>query len=129
MSTKKDHLSYIKEKGEFRVDCSHEIFHPAEIKVLEKYGHWFHALTTSILEPISEGQKEFIRVANHEITPITPAEKAWHKYLARKVIEAKAGDSLKIQYHVEVDPFYNREMARQEKRIMYGEMKKNHNRL
>jgi uncharacterized protein YifE (UPF0438 family) len=126
MSSKQDHLIYIQVKGEFIVNCNHKIFHPDEIKVLEKFGHWFLALTTGILEPISDGQKEFIRVANNEITPITIAEKAWHKYLGRKAIETKAGESLNIQYQIEEDTFYNREMAKKQKRMMFGEVQKNH---
>lgn len=52
MSTKQDHLNYIKEKGSFTVDCDHHIFKPGELEILKKYGHWFHALAMGILEPI-----------------------------------------------------------------------------
>lgn len=129
MSTKQDHLDYIQEKGRFKVDCSHAIFHIDELEALEKYGHWFHALSTGILEPITEMQKEFIAVSNHEKTPITPAEYAWFKYQGRKAVELKYGDRLKTQYHVEDDTFYSREMAKKLKRMMFGETQKNHNKL
>jgi uncharacterized protein YifE (UPF0438 family) len=125
-STLQDHLHLLKEKGRFIVDCSHAIFHPEELKALEKYGHWFQALSSGVLQPISEMQKEFIKVANHEKTPITTADFAWFKYQGRKSVEAKFGDRLKTQYHVEEDTFYNREMAKKQKRMMSAEVQKNH---
>jgi uncharacterized protein len=126
MSTKQEHLQYIKEKGKFIVDCSHAIFSTESIEILEKYGHWFMALTTGELEPISELQKEFILVATGQKLPVSVEENAWFKYLARKTIEARLGDKLQIQYHMEGDTFYSRDMMIIQKKMMYGEMKKNH---
>jgi len=33
----------------------------------------------------------------------------------------------KSQYHVVEDTFFSRDMVKKQKRMMYGEMKKNHN--
>ncbi len=126
MSTRKQHIAYIEEKGKFHIDCSRNIFSAEEISILEKYGHWFHALSNGILEPVTDMQREFIMVANEQKTPITPAEISWHKYNGRKRIEAKLGDRLNVQYIPETDSFYNREMAKQQHKMMFNEMSKNH---
>jgi len=126
MNTKEDHLNYIKVKGNFKVDCSHQIFTQEELKILEKFGHWFQALASGVLEPISDEQLEFIKVVNKEKLPITIAENAWFKYMGRKAYEQKAGDSLNAHYQPESDTFHNREMAKKQKRMMFSEISRNH---
>ena len=126
MATKHEHLQYLKEKGRFTVDCGLVIFSPEEIEILEKYGHWFQALTNGELQPITEMQENFIRVAKGERKPFSEFEQAWFRYLGRKRIEAKDGDSLKAQYVPESDSFYNREMAKQQKKVMFNVIRKTH---
>jgi uncharacterized protein len=126
MNTRAQHLAYIKKMGVFTIECNKKIFSPEEIAILEKYGHWFDALTSGNLIPLTDMQNEFIKVANGEKTPITPAETAWHRYLGRKAVETKYGDRLNLQYKPESDSFYNREMAKQQRKMMFNEMSKNH---
>jgi len=126
MASKEQHLNYIKDHGKFKVDCNHVIFSNDELEILEKYGHWFNALISGELEPITELQKEFIRVANGEAVAFSPEEKAWSKYQKRKEIEEKYGESLNIHYHSADDTFYSRDMAKQMKKTMFAEMRNNH---
>jgi len=127
MLNKQEHLKLIKEKGRFVVDCSHDIFSNEQIEILEKYGHWFMALTTGELEPITDLQRDFVLVATHKEEAFSLEEIAWFRYLGRKAVEAKHGDRLKQHYQSEDDTFYNREMLTSQRRMMFGEMKKNHN--
>ncbi len=127
MLNKQEHLKLIKEKGRFVVDCSHDIFSNEQIEILEKYGHWFMALTTGKLEPITDLQRDFVLVATHKKEAFSLEEIAWFRYLGRKAVEAKHGDRLKHRYQPEDDTFYNREMVTSQRRMMFGEMKKNHN--
>ena len=46
MSTKQEHLDLIASKGRFVIYCSITVFATEEIELLEKYGHWFNALTS-----------------------------------------------------------------------------------
>lgn len=106
---KKIHLDYIKEHGEFHVDCSHAIFSTEEIEILQKYGHWFRALTDGTILPFTELQKRFIAVMNHDEDPFSIEEKAWFKYLGRKKLEVEKPESFRINYMFEEDMFFTRE--------------------
>jgi len=123
---KKDHLRYIKEHGNYIVDCNRNIFSESELELLKKYGHWYKALQETTLLPLNEKHKHFIEVANFKTEPISEHEKAWWKYLKRKEIETNCKDSLNKQYYANQDQFYNRDMHKQLRKQMYGVMNKNH---
>ncbi len=106
-SPKAQHLSYIKEHGKFDIDCSCAIFNEEEICILQKYGHWFKALTEGILEPVSDMQQRFVAIARGEDEPFSIEEKAWYKYLGRKKLEEKDGEKLNVRYQVEDDKWYS----------------------
>lgn len=120
------HKEYIHSKGPFQMDCSLGIFSHEEIEVVKKYGHWFHALTSGELEPITSLQLRFIKVIKGEIDPFSIEEWAWLKYVSRKKIEAKYGEQLNAQYAPAEDTFYSRGMVKQVRKTMYKEMKENH---
>jgi uncharacterized protein len=128
MTTKEEHIQYIKDHPGFVVDCSHAIFSIEELELLNKYGHWFMALTRGTLEPVTELQKEFILVATRKKAPVSFAEFAWNKYLRRKEKESDPEQArrLMLNYQYEQDTFYNRDMAKQMKKMMSSEMGKNH---
>lgn len=126
MSIKQEHLDYLKEKGKFTVDCSQAIFSCVYIEIQGKYGHWFMALIPGELEPITELQKEFILVSRGQKSPFSIEELAWFKYLSRKAIEAKSGDKLYEQHHLQDDAFFSWEMEKKQKKMMFGVMRKNH---
>ena len=127
MSTLQDHKLYIKEKGDFIVDCSHAIFSRDELQDLKKYGHWYQALANGVLKPITDSQSKFVMVATNQTKPITPAEWNWFRYSHRKALEEKPGNALNANYKIEEDTFYNRAMAKKLKGMMFNEMNKNHN--
>jgi uncharacterized protein len=58
--------------------------------------------------------------------PTSLYEWAWFKYLGRKRFEVEKGDNLKIQYRPLVDGFYSREMAKQQKSMIFGVVRKTH---
>lgn len=126
MSTREAHIRFIREQGKFIIDCNHAIFSVEEIEILEKYGHWFMALTSGDVNPITDLQKEFVLVATHKKEPFSPEEVAWFKYQGRKAIEAKYRDKLTIQYQSADDEFYSREMAKSVRKTMFKVMKENH---
>ncbi len=67
MNSKGEHLEYIAHKGLFNIDCNLIIFSKEEIEILEKWGHWFMALVSGELKPITEMQARFIKVMNREL--------------------------------------------------------------
>lgn len=108
MSTKVEHLQLIRVKGDFTVDCSHKIFSTEELEILRQYGHWFKALETGELEPLTELQSRFIDIAKGKELPFSAEEKAWFKYRGRKKIEDEKPESLQIEYRFE-NEFFSRE--------------------
>ncbi len=126
MSSKKEHIMFLKSKGNFSIDCITEIFTRSELRSLEKYGHWFQALSDETLMPLNMKQEQFVRVAKGELEPETIWENAWRKYLDAKIANSKPGDIADKEYLPYEDTFYSRDMAKKMKGMMYGEMKKNH---
>jgi uncharacterized protein YifE (UPF0438 family) len=125
MSTNKEHLAYIN-KENFRMECSNSIFSPQEIEVIEKCGHWFTALTDGSLNPLNAKQKQFVEVSENLRGPTTDYEKVWWKYLKRKEIEAKYGNTLYTNPNPEQDTFHSRDMAKNLKSMMFKVTKENH---
>jgi uncharacterized protein YifE (UPF0438 family) len=123
---KKQHLEFINKKEPFKLRCKTMIFSDDQIELLEKYGHWFQALTDGVLEPITDLQKEFVKVARKEKMPVSPFEWAWFKYLGRLEWEDKNKHILEADYRLEEDSFYNRDMAKQQRGMMFKVMTDNH---
>lgn len=109
MDTKGEHLEYLSYKGRFTIDCSHEIFSPEEILVLEKWGHWFKALASGDLKPFTEAQERFIKETTEKKRTGTIYEIAWRKYMFRKKIEKVQREKLKTRNTMEDNIFYSRE--------------------
>jgi uncharacterized protein YifE (UPF0438 family) len=126
LNTQQDHNRLIEERGLFIISCSTTIFSKEELDILNKYGHWFQALTTGELTPISEAQKRFVSVAKNEAEPLSIHEKAWFKYLGRMRLEKENGSSFNLHYQPEIDSFYNRDMVKQVRRQVFSETVKNH---
>lgn len=126
MTDKEKHIAFIKSNGTFQIDCKTIIFNMNEIEILKKHGHWFKALCNGTLKPITDLQNRFVMVSKGEGEPFSLEEKAWFKYLGRKKVEAKYGDSLDRVYYPEEDTFYNRDMVKRLRGMMYNEMHKNH---
>ncbi|MDT8394608.1 MAG: DUF413 domain-containing protein [Bacteroidales bacterium] len=120
------HQDYIKTMGPFLIDCSIEIFSNEEREVLEKYGHWFQAITSEELAIFTPLQQRFVKVMKKEVDPFSVEEWAWLKYISRKEIEQKYNERLRAQYVPAEDAFYSRKMVKQLKKTMYKEMKDNH---
>lgn len=81
---KKQHLTYLKEKGVFDISIDLPTLHNDQIDFLKQYGHWLLALSNGTLQPFTDMQKAFIEVAHNERNPITPEEKAWFTYCFRQ---------------------------------------------
>jgi uncharacterized protein YifE (UPF0438 family) len=120
------HLSYIKDRPKFKIRCNRSIFSEEEIEILEYYGHWFEALTSGELKPISERQKFFVEVGHDKRDPFSPEEKAWFKYLKRVAIEKEKGDKLYIKHYLPDDPFYSRVGAKHLRKGMSSTIGKEH---
>lgn len=118
MSTKEVHLNFIAQNGSFKLNYNNTIFNIEEFQILEKYGHWFKALTEEVLEPFTDAQIRFIEVMEKKEPPITIYEKTWYRYINRFALESKL--DLTLNYTVEKDSFYSREDAKQNKRVMFG---------
>ncbi len=127
MSLKQENLQYIKEKGKFKIDCNTAIFTLEEIVILQKWGHWFRALTDGTLKPFSDKQRDFIEALKGKKESFSLEEKAWFKYNGRKNLEKKKGDSLNLQYRFDEETFYARADVKKLKSIMYSEIVKIHN--
>jgi uncharacterized protein YifE (UPF0438 family) len=126
MDFKQKHLFYIQNRQPFKLKCKTVTFSNDQIEILEKYGHWFQALTEGEIEPITELQHEFIKVAKKEKEPISTFEWAWFKYLFRLEYESQNKHIMKADYSLEDDSFYNRDMAKQQKGMMFKVIRDNH---
>lgn len=126
MEAKQKHLSFIRDKGPFLLKCKTVIFSSEEIEIIQKYGYWFQALTEGEIEPITALQKEFIKVAKKEKEPISIYEWAWFKYLFRLEFESENKHIMDADYSLEEDGFYNRDMAKQQKGMMFKVMRDTH---
>lgn len=122
----KKHHEYIKAKGKFTVACNHLIFSNEEIKLLEKYGHWFDGLTKGKLLPFNAEQEQFVEVAQMKRNPEAFYEKIWFKYIKRKEIESNKGAILYTTPLPKDDTFYSRDMVKELKNTMFKVMKENH---
>ena len=114
------HKNYIRSKGRFTIDCNILIFSTEEIAILQKWGHWFNALISDHLKPFTWKQERFIEVMKGEEEAFSLHEHAWYKYIGRKMVEEKYGDSLYANYVPEENGFYSREMIKQQKSMMFG---------
>ena len=123
---KKQHLSFLTQKGPFKIDCNTITFSEEEINILKQYGHWFRALTDGILQPITEKQKLFIEVAKGNRDPFSVEEWAWFRYLGRKRIEQEKGDILYNTPRLDDDPFYSREGLKSLRRVVYKTISEQH---
>jgi hypothetical protein len=126
MLEKKDHTNYLREKGSFPIDCRQDIFTQDEREILYKYGYWFKALTDGDLEPYTQMQRRFILVAQGKEEAHYPEEIAWVKYLFRMNYEKKYGDRYSHEPKLDGDTFYSREMAKQQKSMMFKVTSENH---
>jgi uncharacterized protein YifE (UPF0438 family) len=126
MDNKQKHIAYLKKQSRFIIDCNTDAFSSEEIEILEKHGNWFKALCNETLTPFTMRQEEFIRVTKGEMEPVSLEEKAWCKYLGTKNMESKPGDIQNKEYLPYEDSFYNREMYKQNRKMMFGVMRDNH---
>ena len=121
-----EHVKYLKEKGQYKLNCSCEIFNNEQIEILKEFGHWFTALVNGTLEPFTQAQRDFIKAANGETDPVSIEEKTWFLYLKRKEYEKKHGDRLKARYVPEEDAFFSREDAKKVRGAMMGTVSQTH---
>jgi uncharacterized protein len=105
MDSKGEHLEYISQHGLYSIDCNREIFTYEEMRIIQKWGHWFTGLVSGELKPFTDLQERFIKVMNGVLDPSSIEEIAWFKYRGRKAVEKKYGDQLKVQYALENDTF------------------------
>ncbi len=126
MSTKQEHLDLIATRGKYFLDCNLGSFSTEEIEILEKYGHWFWALTSGVLEPISDLQQRFVLVATGKEDPFSLYEVAWWKFLDQRAYEERRRIRVTIQYKPQVDTFHNRDMLKQQKSLMFKVTRDNH---
>jgi uncharacterized protein len=126
MKTEKEHKAYLKKQGRFIIDCNTNAFSNEEIEILEKWGNWFNALCDEILVPFTMKQEIFIRTAKGELEPVSIEEQAWCKYLGTKNSESRPGDEQNKEYLPYEDTFYNRDMYKQNRKMMFGVMRDNH---
>ncbi|WP_425390990.1 DUF413 domain-containing protein [Ekhidna sp.] len=127
-STKQDHLQYLKEKGQFKIDSKIKnlrAFSDEMIDILEKYGHWFEALIEGKLDPISEKQRMFVDAVKNE-HPFSIEEQAWVLYKKRKSLEKGLKDALKRRPSIATDTFYDREDVKILRGAMFGTNVKEH---
>jgi hypothetical protein len=129
MKIKEKHIAYWKEQGRFVIDCNTDAFNDEEIEILEKYGTWFKGLCYENLTPFTMLQEQFIRVYKGEQEPFSIYEKAWSKYLGQKNVESKPGCYQDREYLPYEDTFYNREMYKKQRKVMFGVMRENHRKL
>jgi uncharacterized protein YifE (UPF0438 family) len=126
MDNKQKHITYWKKQGRFIIDCNTDAFSSEEIEILKKWGNWFKALCDEKLTPFTMLQEQFISVAKGEQEPFSMYEVAWDKYLETKNNESKAGDAQDREYLPYEDTFYNRNMVKKQRGMIFGVMKGNH---
>ncbi|MGC6402530.1 MAG: DUF413 domain-containing protein [Flavobacteriaceae bacterium] len=81
MNEVEKHFSLIEKP--FNVDNVRTIFNDKDLKFLKKYGSWMEGLYLGNLKPISDEQKEFIRLMNYNKPPDKNEFKIFWRYLRR----------------------------------------------
>ncbi len=114
------HIRLIQEKGRFHIDCNTIFFSTEELKLLEKYGHWFKALADGLLYPITEKQRLFVEMTKGNRDPFSIEEKAWFKYFKRKELEYRKGDKFYNTPRLNQDPFHSTEGFKSLKKSMFS---------
>jgi uncharacterized protein YifE (UPF0438 family) len=127
MTDKSLHVEFIRKMGRFPIDCSTAIFSVEEKQILNEYGHWLRALESGELEPITQSQEHFVKVARFETDDLlNEYERVWVKYSRRRKIELESGDSLRATYQLPEDSFYSRDMYNAQRSTMYGVISQAH---
>ena len=72
----------------FTLLCSPGIFSDRELEVFHRWGNWMDSLARGSIEPSTEAQERFIRVARGQAEPFTEYEILWWKYNERIKIES-----------------------------------------
>ena len=76
--------------------------------------------------PFTDSQRRFVLVAEGKEDPFSLEEVAWWKYMDQMAYEARSRNGETIQYHVQNDTLYNRDMAKSLKSTMFKVMRDNH---
>ena len=114
------HNKLLREEGIFTIDCNTIIFSSEEIEILEKYGHWFRALTDGVLYPTTEKQRLFVEMTKGNREPFSIEEKAWFKYFKRKQLEYRENDKSYNTPRLDQHSFYSEEGLTSLKNSMFG---------
>lgn len=125
-SSKEAHLLLLNGKGGFTLKCSLNTFSLDEQEILHQFGHWFDALTTGELQPLTDAQKRFVLVTKGQEEAVSEYEKAWFHYLKRCEIEAKKGSILNARFKAEDDEFYSREGVKQLRKSVFSTISSTH---
>ena len=63
----------------------HVVFNSSDVKIIEQYGTWLHALQVGIIKPITEEQQNFVEFVSNE-QPKSFYQNLWHKVvLGRRI--------------------------------------------
>jgi len=124
--TKQDHIDFRKKMKKFEFDLNKSDFQDQEIKLIEENYYWYFALNVGKLKPVTKAQEQFVLAAEGKLQPETFEEKTWCRYIAIKRQNALSPERNVPLKRAEADTFYNREMAKQNRKQMFRIISKLH---
>ncbi len=67
-------------RSDFKLPIGRSEINQEELKILAQYGCWMEALANGEIEPFTEAQVQFVKVARGRESPATQFERVWVKY-------------------------------------------------
>lgn len=109
-----EHLRYINQ-GNFKIESFFsKTLKDREVEILEKYGHWFQALSDDVIIPITKDQMVFLDEVRSKDIEVSIHAKIWRIYMYRKSHEAE----LHKEYHADQNPLWTDEDYQAYKKMM-----------
>lgn len=121
------HIRHVRQ-GSYPFRCHPAIFTDEEYALITRWGHWYEALGTGAIAPISPEQVAFVAAVQGQTPPDEPHALAWWKYRKRLAIEAEHGQALHSTHHIASDTFHDRTMAKQLRKTMGSVVRREHRR-
>ena len=125
LNNKEAHLKYI-QSTPFEWDVPKEKFTAEEVRIISKYGSWFHGLLNELLAPFTKEQHQFLEEMYSRDKPTMRHVEIWKKYLRLKIEKEDERGVLQSNPRLEDDPFYSRDGVKALRGQMYGIMNANH---
>ena len=71
-----EHLAFAR-KRDFPFQCDPRLFSHEQYGLVVRWGHWYQALASGLVKPLSEAQRDFVLAVNGDTPPEEKHAQAW----------------------------------------------------